>query len=222
MCSMFAVTKNERKEHRIAVNARTEKFQHIEVFDKPALFTNGRIARDTVPKGWYCYDIRGSDDDPGELCYMEENVVVNHAGSVLMPEKLAMPKSGRLDVRDELGFLDDCLEVLDGFSQRPDTEIEVGAPISEEMLALPLDKQEWPEECTPILKESGAATLGELVEYLNHCTATGKKLNVSEDAAAAMFPALITFCYDAADMNGKRFFWEYILESNSLVFEDAE
>lgn len=92
-----------------------------------------------------------------------------------------------------------CLEVLDGFSQRPDTEIEVGAPISEEMLALPLDKQEWPEECTPILKESSAATLGELVEYLNHCTATGKKLNVSEDAAAAMFPALITFCYDAAD-----------------------
>ena len=89
------------------VNARTEEFQHIEVFDKPALFTNGRIARDTVPKGWYCYDIRGSDDDPGELCYMEENVVVNHAGSVLMPEKLAMPKSGRLDVRDELGFLDE-------------------------------------------------------------------------------------------------------------------
>ena len=89
------------------VNARTDKFQHLEVFDKPALFTNGRIARDTVPKGWYCYDIRGSDDDPGELCYMEENVVVNHAGSVLMPEKLAMPKFGRLDVRDELGFLDE-------------------------------------------------------------------------------------------------------------------
>ncbi len=91
----------------MAVNARTEKFQHLEVFDKPALFTTGRIARDTVPKGWYCYDIRGSDDDPGALCYMEENVVVNHAGSVLMPEKLAMPKSGRLDVRDELGFLDE-------------------------------------------------------------------------------------------------------------------
>ncbi|MFR6694444.1 MAG: LPD28 domain-containing protein [Dysosmobacter sp.] len=91
----------------LKVNARTDKFQHLEVFDKPALFTNRRIARDTVPQGWYCYDIRGSDDDPGELCYMEENVVVNHAGSVLMPEKLAMPKSGRLDVRDELGFLDE-------------------------------------------------------------------------------------------------------------------
>lgn len=89
------------------VNARTEEFQHIELFDKFALFTNARIDRSTVPEGWYCYDIRGSDDDPGELCYMEENVVVNHAGSVLMPEKLAMPKSGRLDVRDELGFLDE-------------------------------------------------------------------------------------------------------------------
>ena len=54
----------------MAVNARTEEFQHIEVFDKPALFTNGRIARDTVPEGWYCYDIRGSDDDPGALCYL--------------------------------------------------------------------------------------------------------------------------------------------------------
>ena len=101
----------------MAVNARTEKFQHIEVFDKPALFTNGRIARDTVPKGWYCYDIRGSDDDPGELCYMEENVVVNHAGSVLMPEKLAMPKSGRLDVRDELGFLDEGNMTLSEFCE---------------------------------------------------------------------------------------------------------
>ena len=47
----------------MAVNARTEEFQHIEVFDKPALFTNGHIARDTVPEGWYCYDIRVSLHD---------------------------------------------------------------------------------------------------------------------------------------------------------------
>ena len=58
-----------------------------------------------------------------------------------------------LEQANEVG----CLEVLDGFSQRPDTEIEVSAPISEEMLILPLDKQEWPEECAPILKESGVS-----------------------------------------------------------------
>lgn len=78
----------------MAVNARTEAYQHFELFDKPALFTNARIDRSTVPKGWYCYDFRGTDDDPGELRYIEESVVVNHAGSVLMPEKLDIPASG--------------------------------------------------------------------------------------------------------------------------------
>ena len=91
----------------MAVNARTEEFQHIELFDKYALFTNGRIDRSTVPDGWYCYDFRGSDNDPGELCFIEKNVVVNHAGSVLMPEKLELPASGRLDARDEFSFLDE-------------------------------------------------------------------------------------------------------------------
>lgn len=84
----------------MTVNASTEEFQHVELLGKYALFTNGRIDRSTVPEGWYCYDFRGSDDDPGELRYIEESVAVNHAGSILMPEKLELPASGRLDVRD--------------------------------------------------------------------------------------------------------------------------
>ena len=73
------------------VNARTEEFEHLELFDKPALFTNGRIDRTTMPEGWYAYDFRGSDDDPGELYVIEEKpVVVNHSGTVLMPEKLEL------------------------------------------------------------------------------------------------------------------------------------
>ncbi len=91
----------------MAVNVRTEEFQHLELFGKFALFTNARIDRSTVPEGWYCYDFRGSDDDPGKLCYIEKSVMVNHAGSVLMPEKLDIPESGRLDARDEFGFLDE-------------------------------------------------------------------------------------------------------------------
>ena len=51
----------------MAIDARTEEFQHIEVFDKFALFTNARIDRTTVPESWYCYDFRGTGDDPGEL-----------------------------------------------------------------------------------------------------------------------------------------------------------
>ena len=101
------------------VNARMEEFQHIELFDKFALFTNGRIARDTVPEGWYCYDIRGSDDDPGELCYVEENVVVNHAGSVLMPEKLAMPIRTAWDEEKEEWYFS-IVDVVAVLTDQPD------------------------------------------------------------------------------------------------------
>lgn len=34
----------------MAVNAKTEMFDHIELFGKPALFTNFRIDRSTVPE----------------------------------------------------------------------------------------------------------------------------------------------------------------------------
>ena len=49
------------------VNARTEKFQHIEVFDKPALFTNGRIARDTAVSYTHLEPITADYMDLGEM-----------------------------------------------------------------------------------------------------------------------------------------------------------
>ena len=99
------------------VNARTEEFEHIEILDKFALFTNARIDHTTVPEGWYCYDFRGTGDDPGELRFIEESVVVNHSGSILMPEKLELPASGQLDAWDEFGFLDECDMTLREFCE---------------------------------------------------------------------------------------------------------
>ena len=104
----------------MAIDARTEEFQHIEVFDKFALFTNARIDRTTVPEGWYCYDFRGTGNDPGELRFIEERVVVNHSGSILMPEKLELPASGQLDAWDEFGFLDECDMTLREFCELHD------------------------------------------------------------------------------------------------------
>jgi hypothetical protein len=65
----------------MSVNARKEDFQEVELFGKPALFTNSRIERATVPDGWYAYDLRGSDYDPGRPVTIEAQVVVNHAGA---------------------------------------------------------------------------------------------------------------------------------------------
>ena len=91
--------------------ANDEQYQEIEMFDKPGLFSNGRIARDDLPEGVYCYDLRGSDYDPGEPVCVEERVVVNHAGSVLLTEPLELAEDGRLMLTEEEG-----LNFVGGFS----------------------------------------------------------------------------------------------------------
>ena len=89
----------------MAVNAKTEMFDHIELFGKPALFTNFRIDRSTVPENWYCYDFRGSDSDPGKLNYVELRVGVNHSGAVLLPEELDLKGKDYRRVRGQINFL---------------------------------------------------------------------------------------------------------------------
>ena len=84
--------------------ANDEQYQEIELFDKPGLFSNGRIVRDNLPEGVYCYDLRGSDYDPGDPVCVEERVVVNHAGSVLLTEPLELTEDGRLMLTEEKGL----------------------------------------------------------------------------------------------------------------------
>ena len=91
--------------------ANDEQYQEIELFDKPGLFSNGRIVRDNLPEDVYCYDLRGSDYDPGEQVCVEERVVVNHAGSVLLTEPLELAEDGRLMLTEEEG-----LNFVGGFS----------------------------------------------------------------------------------------------------------
>ncbi len=81
-----------------------EQYQEVELFEKPALFSNGRISRDDLPEGVYCYDLRGSDDDPGSPICVEERVVVNHAGSVILTAPLEFSEEGRLYFTDETGL----------------------------------------------------------------------------------------------------------------------
>ena len=84
--------------------ANDKQYQEIELFDKPGLFSNGRIARDDLPEGVYCYDLRGSDDDPGDPVSVEEKVMVNHAASVLLTEPLELPETGYLMLTEEEGL----------------------------------------------------------------------------------------------------------------------
>ena len=81
-----------------------QQYQEVELFEKPALLSNGRIPHDDLPEGVYCYDLRGSDDDPGFPICVEERVVVNHAGSVILTAPLEFSEEGRLYFTDENGL----------------------------------------------------------------------------------------------------------------------
>ena len=78
-----------------------EQLQEIEIFDKPGLFSNGRLRDEDVPDGLYRYDLRGSDYDPGQPILVEKTVIVNHAASILMAEELDLGADGRLELGEE-------------------------------------------------------------------------------------------------------------------------
>lgn len=80
------------------------KYQEIEIFDIPGLFSNGRIDAADIPEGLYRYDLRGSDYDPGDPVTVEERVVVNHAGSILTAKPLDIPEGGSLRLTEDEGL----------------------------------------------------------------------------------------------------------------------
>ena len=81
-----------------------EEYDEIELFDKPALFSNGRVDRDKLPEGLFAYDLRGSDDDPGAPVTVENRVVVNHAGSVILSEPLDFGEADYLALGEDMNF----------------------------------------------------------------------------------------------------------------------
>jgi len=81
-----------------------EPYQEVEIFDQPALFSNGRVTPDDLPDGICCYDLRGSDYDPGYPVSVEKTVVVNHAGSLLTVKPLDLGECGRRMLTEDEGL----------------------------------------------------------------------------------------------------------------------
>ena len=135
-------------------DAYKENYEHIELFDEPGLFTNGRIDRETVPAGWYCYDLRGNDDDPGDPTTVEEQVTVNHAGTVLLPKPLKLNRTDINGTRyrkisEGLNFLDGeitleefCREHGFMFPERKSKHVELITRLGESMIRRLLDVSE--------------------------------------------------------------------------------
>lgn len=111
----FAELPDFFKERKMDLQKETildEQLQEIEIFDKPGLFSNGRLRDEDVPEGLYRYDLRGSDYDSGQPILVEKTVIVNHAASILMAEELDLGADGRLELGEEgLNFTGGLLTV---------------------------------------------------------------------------------------------------------------
>ncbi len=83
-----------------------EQLDVIEVLDRKALFTNGRVLPEELPVGLYAYDLRMSDDHD-RFASIEKSVMVNHGGTILLREALDFGESGSilLSPDDEPNFL---------------------------------------------------------------------------------------------------------------------
>ena len=72
----------------MSVNIFRDEMQHAQLFGKPVLTTNWLIPRETVPDGWFCYDMRGTDRDPSAHAELVNYTSFDHSGTVLSPKPL--------------------------------------------------------------------------------------------------------------------------------------
>ena len=64
-----------------------DQFQSAELFGKPVLYTRKQIQRETVPDGWHCYDLSGTDRNPDRPSTLEDKSVWDRIGTVLSPPR---------------------------------------------------------------------------------------------------------------------------------------
>ena len=76
------------------------EYELIELFGKPALFTNERLTDADIPEGLYCYHLRESDDGD-RFGSIEPEVAVNHGGSVITDEPLDFGEAGYIEFTDD-------------------------------------------------------------------------------------------------------------------------
>ncbi len=82
-------------------------FQYVTLFGIPALLSEGRVNRQSIPQGLYAYDLRGADDNFGWPATLEAYVEVNHVGTLIAAKPIQIPKSGYVDIRDQIRYKSD-------------------------------------------------------------------------------------------------------------------
>lgn len=88
-----------------------EKYELVELFGKPALFTNERMKLSDIPQGLYKCDVRGDDETTGWFAELAPSVLVNHFGTIITDEPIDFGDDGFIILNDDTApnFLDQSL-----------------------------------------------------------------------------------------------------------------
>lgn len=108
----------------MSINIRADQMQHAEIFGKPVLYTNWLIPRDTVPAGWYCYDLRGSQQRLGIAATLEDIATIDHVGTVLSPVPLKKPATAARRINGTFFLLGELMD-LEEFCEEHDLDYPV-------------------------------------------------------------------------------------------------
>lgn len=111
----------------MSYDAQKVTYQEVTIFDRPALFTECRIDRTTVPEGVYRYELRHGDEDWGEPIELSRSLMVNFYGTVLTREPFQLPIDGWIPLESgSLSFQDGGCRTLAEFQQKyPASEKDV-------------------------------------------------------------------------------------------------
>jgi hypothetical protein len=94
--------------------ANEVSWEKVEVMGKECLFSSLRIDRESIPEGYFMYEIRHDDEDWGEPIQIGEWVMVNFFGTLLSKEQFVLEPT----IRQNNAYLwleDDSWSYLDEF-----------------------------------------------------------------------------------------------------------
>ena len=95
----------------MAVNIFKDWLRHAELFGKPVVATDRPIPRETVPDGWFCYDMQATGRSPDASTALVDYAAFSHRGSVLSPTPLKRPSTAAR-------WIGNCLQSLDHYTVR--------------------------------------------------------------------------------------------------------
>ena len=64
------------------------RYEQVTVLEKEAIFTDLRVLRDSVPKGFSCYEVRHDDESQGNPVEIARGILVNFYGTLLVQGSL--------------------------------------------------------------------------------------------------------------------------------------